>query len=101
MGVWRLFPAAGHPLYPELGGRGIGIVGIGRIGREVAKLTGAFGMRRIGVDVVQIPLDVQESTGLDWVGDLSQLDRLLHESDFVVIATTLNESSRGLIDAER
>ena len=100
-GVWRLFPATGHPNYPELGGRTIGIVGLGRIGREVAKLAGAFGMRRIGVDVVQIPQEVQDLVGLAWVGDLSELDRLLHESDFVVIATTLNESSRGLFDAER
>jgi phosphoglycerate dehydrogenase-like enzyme len=101
MGVWRLFPATGHPMYPELGGRTVGIVGLGRIGRDVAKLTGALGMRRIGVDVAPVPPAVQESVGLDWVGDLSQLDALLHESDFVVIATTLNESSRGMIDAER
>jgi phosphoglycerate dehydrogenase-like enzyme len=100
-GVWRLFPAAGHPNYPELGGRTVGIVGLGRIGREVARMAGAFGMRRIAVDVAEIPRDVQEAIGLAWVGDASQLDRLLNESDFVVIATTLNESSRGLIDAER
>ncbi|HZO32652.1 MAG TPA: 2-hydroxyacid dehydrogenase [Chloroflexota bacterium] len=100
-GVWRLFPAAGHPNYPELGSRTVGIVGLGRIGREVAKLAGAFGMRRIGVDVVQIPQEIQDLAGLAWVGDLSELDRLLHESDFVVIATTLNESSRSLFDAER
>jgi phosphoglycerate dehydrogenase-like enzyme len=101
MGVWRLFPAVGHPMYPELGRRTLGIVGLGRIGREVAKLSGAFGMRRIGVDIAPPPPDVQDSLGLDWAGDLSQLDRLLTESDFVVIATALNESSRGLIDAER
>ncbi len=100
-GVWSLFPATGHPNYPELGGKTIGIVGLGRIGREVATLTGAFGVRRIGVDVAEIPPEVRASVGLDWVGDLKQLDRLLNESDFVVIATTLNESSRGLFDAER
>jgi phosphoglycerate dehydrogenase-like enzyme len=100
-GVWSLFPAAGHPNYPELGGKTIGIVGLGRIGREVARLTGAFGMRRIGVDIVEIPSEVRASIGMDWVGDLTQLDRLLNESDFVMIGTTLNESSRGLIDAER
>ena len=100
-GIWRLFPAAGHPNYPELGSRTVGIVGLGRIGREVSRLAGAFGMRRIAVDVAAIPRDVQEAIGLAWVGDASQLDRLLNESDFVVIATTLNESSRGLLDAER
>jgi phosphoglycerate dehydrogenase-like enzyme len=100
-GNWRLFPATGHPMYPELGGRTVGIIGLGRIGREVAKLTGAFGMRRIGVDALPVPPEAQQSIGLDWVGDVSQIDRLLREADFVVIATTLNESSRGLIDAER
>jgi phosphoglycerate dehydrogenase-like enzyme len=101
MGVWRLFPAVGHPLYPELGGRTIGIVGLGRIGRAVAKLAAAFEMRRIAVDVAPVPDELREPLGLDSFGDLGQLDRLLAESDFVVIATTLNESSRGLFDADR
>lgn len=73
-GVWRLFPAAGHPNYAELGVRTVGIVGLGRLGREIAKLAGAVGMRRIGVDVAEIPRDVQEAIGLAWVGDASQLD---------------------------
>ena len=55
MGVWRLFPAAGHPIIPSLAAETIGIVGLGRIGREVATLAGAFKMRRIGVDVVRCP----------------------------------------------
>ena len=100
MGIWRLFPAVGHPAYPELGGRTIGIVGLGRIGCAVARLAGAFGMRRIGVDVVPISPGVRESLGLDFAGDPSQLGRLLAESDFVVLATTLNDSSRELIDRE-
>jgi phosphoglycerate dehydrogenase-like enzyme len=101
LGVWRLFPAVGHPLYPELGGRTIGIVGLGRIGRAVAKLAGAFEMRRVAVDVVPIPADDRASLGLDFAGGPDQLDRLLAESDFVVVATTLNDSSRGMLDARR
>ena len=101
MGVWRLFPAVGHPLYPELGSRTIGIVGLGRIGRAVAKLAAAFDMRRIAVDVAPIQPELSAPLGLDSLGDLGQLDRLLAESDFVVIATTLNDSSRGLFSADR
>src|SRR5687768_13975127 len=63
MGVWRLFPAVGHPLYPELGGRTIGMVGLGRIGRAVAKLAGAFEMRRVAVDVEPIPADDRAALG--------------------------------------
>jgi phosphoglycerate dehydrogenase-like enzyme len=101
MGVWRLFPAVGHPLYPELGGRTMGIVGLGRIGRAVAKLAGAFGMRRIGVDLQPISEEARRAAGLEQADGLDGLDALLAESDFVVIATTLGESSRGLFDAAR
>src|SRR5918998_1443622 len=101
MGIWRLFPAIGHPLYPELGGQTIGIVGLGRIGRAVARLAGAFGMRRLGVDVNPPSDQDRRALGLDRADDLAGLDRMLAESDFVVIATTLGASSRGLFDAER
>ena len=38
---------------------------------------------------------------LDWLGTPADLDRLLGESDFVLIACDLNEATRGLIDAAR
>jgi phosphoglycerate dehydrogenase-like enzyme len=101
MGVWRLFPAMGHPPYKELGDQTIGIVGLGRIGRAVARLAGAFGMRRIGVDALPISDDTRTSLGLDAVWDVSELDRLLAESDFVVVAVPFDESTRGLFDARR
>jgi phosphoglycerate dehydrogenase-like enzyme len=94
---WRLFPAVGHPLYPELGGRTIGLIGLGRIGRAVAELAGAFRMRRIGVDVNPPPAEVQARLGLAWVGTDASLDRLLGESDFVVVAVPLNEETRGML----
>jgi phosphoglycerate dehydrogenase-like enzyme len=96
---WRHFPAVGHPLYPELGGRTIGLIGLGRIGRAVAELAGAFRMRRIGVDANPPSADVQARLGLAWVGTDASLDRLLDESDFVVVAVPLNESTRGMLGA--
>jgi phosphoglycerate dehydrogenase-like enzyme len=101
MGVWRKFPAVGHPFYPELGGQTIGIVGLGRVGRTVARLASAFSMRRVGIDALPVADDTRASLGLDWAGGVDQLDRLLAESDFVVIATPLEDSTRSMFDARR
>jgi phosphoglycerate dehydrogenase-like enzyme len=101
MGVWRYFPAAGHPLYPELGGRTIGLVGLGRIGRAVCRLAGAFGMRRIGVDARPVPADAAAAAGLAWAGGPDALDRLLAEADFVVLAVPYDAATKGMIDAAR
>jgi len=100
-GDWRLFPALGHPLYPELGGRTLGIVGLGRIGTAVARLAGAFGMRRRAVDLRPIGEEERAGLGLEWSGGMDQLDRLLVESDFVVLAVPFDEATRGLIGARR
>ncbi len=60
----------------------LGVVGVGHIGSEILRRASAFGMRVIGVDV-----QPREVPGvLEEVWDLSQLPRLLGESDFVVIA---------------
>lgn len=67
----------------ELGGRTLGIVGYGRIGREVAARAGAFGMSVI-------------HTGRD--ADAMPLDRLLSLADVVSIHVPLTDATRHLID---
>jgi phosphoglycerate dehydrogenase-like enzyme len=102
MGIWRYFPAIGqHPFYKELGGQTIGLIGLGRIGREVARLAAAFSMRRIAVDVDPRAREAGRALGLDVVGTLDDLGRLLAESDFVVLTLPLANETRGLIDRER
>lgn len=101
MGVWRMFPAIGYPFYPELGGRTLGIVGLGRIGRAVARLATAFDMQILAIDAAPIPAALCQSLGLRLAGGASDLDHLLTESDFVVIAAPLDTSTRSLFDARR
>ncbi len=74
-----------------------GIVGVGRIGRQVARRAAAFGSRLLGNDIVEIPAEVLTATGMESVG----LEELLSASDIVSLNCDLNPFSRGLIDADR
>lgn len=81
----------------ELLGKTVGIIGYGRIGREVAHRAAAFGMRTIAVSrtVAETPAP------LDWLGGMARLDELVGESDYVLVALPLNEETRDLFDAAR
>jgi D-3-phosphoglycerate dehydrogenase len=74
-----------------------GIVGVGRIGRQVARRVASFGGRLLGNDIVPIPQEVLRETGLR----STALEELLAESDVVSLNCDLNPTSRGLINAGR
>ena len=74
----------------------LGIVGLGTIGKEVAKRGKAFGMRLLAFDLVQDPKFAEEQ-GIAYV----PLEDLLRQSDFVSIHCFLNEATRHLVNAER
>ena len=81
----------------EVRGRTIGIVGFGHIGVEVARRAKAFGMKVCGVRRKSMPVPPE----LDWLGQLDDLDHLLAESDFVLVACDLNSVTMGIIDAAK
>ena len=92
-GRWRTW----HPLHylgQDVYGATLGIVGMGRIGFQVAKRSIGFDMKVIYHDVVR--QDRYESE-LDM--EYVDMDTLLARSDFVSLHTVLNESTRHLIDA--
>lgn len=60
----------------------LGVVGLGAIGKEVARRAGAFGMRVVAVDPQ--PQEKPQSVAELWTPE--ELPRLLGESDFVVVA---------------
>ena len=80
----------------DLDGKTLGVVGLGTIGKEVAKRAKAFGMRLLAFDLVQ-DLPFAEGQGIAYVS----LEDLLRQSDFVSIHCFLNEATRHLINAER
>ena len=78
-----------------LGEKTLGVVGVGHIGRAVARRAKAFGMTLLGCDPVRPPEDFLKETGLKLVS----FDELLAASDFVSLNCDLNPASNGLMNA--
>jgi lactate dehydrogenase-like 2-hydroxyacid dehydrogenase len=82
-------------LGPDVHGATIGIVGFGRIGREVAKRARGFDMRILYHDVNRASPEDEAALGAEH----AELAQLLRESDFVSLHVNLTEETRGLLDA--
>ena len=79
----------------ELHGKTVGIVGIGHIGAEAGRLAKAFGCRVIATR--RSATAVTSEPYADEVLPASELDRLLRESDYVVLSMPLTPETRGMI----
>jgi len=77
-----------------LRGRTLGILGLGRIGLETARLLQPFGARLVACDPHASPRLARASNV-----ELVSLARLLSESDELVVAAALTEKTRGLLGA--
>lgn len=82
-----------HPLI-ELSGKTMGIVGFGRIGRAVAKLAVAFGMKVLAFDRCQNP--AFESDGVRY----ADLDELYAHSDVISLHCPLFPETEKMINAD-
>lgn len=79
----------------ELGRTTVGLVGLGGIGCEVAKLARPFGPRIVAV---RRRPNAEPVDGVEVLGGLEALPRLLSVSDFVVLALPLTVQTEALID---
>ncbi|GHO92423.1 hydroxyacid dehydrogenase [Reticulibacter mediterranei] len=79
----------------ELGEQTIGIIGLGHIGRRVAQLAAAFGMRVLATRHSTRSGDT--APDVDRLYPLSQLHELLHQCDYVVLAVPLTPETELLI----
>jgi D-3-phosphoglycerate dehydrogenase len=76
----------------ELAGKTLGVIGYGRIGRLVAHVALAFGMRVLAHDIVT---PEQIEPGVRW----TSLEALVSDSDFVSLHVPLTPQTRGLVSA--
>jgi len=80
----------------DVHGQVLGIFGLGRIGRAVARrASGGFGMRVIYHSSRRLPAEQEQELGVGWV----ELDELLSTSDFLSLHGPLTEQTRHVIDA--
>lgn len=79
----------------DVNGATLGIVGFGRIGREMAKRARGFGMRVLYYDVHPATQEEEAALGAESVA----MDQLLAESDFVSLHTNLSPETQHLLDA--
>jgi Lactate dehydrogenase and related dehydrogenases len=97
----RIFKDEGLKPNEDLGTRGrelkdkkLGVVGAGRIGKELLKRAKPFGMELLAFDPYEDP-EAAEEIGYSYVG----LEKLLEEADIVSINCPLNDSTKGLISS--
>jgi phosphoglycerate dehydrogenase-like enzyme len=96
-GIWESQWAVGAPpppVWPELAGKTLGILGYGRIGQGVARRARAFDM-----EICAIRRDVAQSgeDELALLGGLEIVDEVLERSDYLVISLPVTPETRGLI----
>jgi phosphoglycerate dehydrogenase-like enzyme len=90
--------ASGQPGVRDFAGATVGLIGAGSIGREVARLASALGMK-----VVAVRHDVSRGAPehIERVYGMSDIGKLLGESDYVVLAVPVTPQTIGLMSAER
>ncbi len=75
-----------------LHGKTLGILGLGNVGREIARIGKCFGMR-----IYAINRSGKTTMDIDFIGTPKDLDFVLRNSDIVVISLPLNKYTRGII----
>lgn len=86
------------PLWPELGGKTLGILGFGHIGEALAHRAKAFDMT---VCAIRRKAQPDPPEGVAFVGGPSRLDDVLRQSDFLAITLALSPETRGMLDERR
>jgi len=96
-GSWEKTGTLSDPksMHGEVFGKVLGIIGYGQIGIETAIRAKSLGMKTYGINRTE---KKNTSQYLDWHGSLGELDFILKESDYLVLACDLNESTKGLIN---
>jgi phosphoglycerate dehydrogenase-like enzyme len=93
-GTWRVGNPADVRVY-EMGNRRLGIIGLGNIGKKVARRAKAFDTRVQYYDIRRLSEHEEDALGVRFV----LFDELLRTSDIVSLHVPLDDSTRNLIGA--
>uniref|UniRef100_A0A8D0CDN0 D-3-phosphoglycerate dehydrogenase n=1 Tax=Scleropages formosus TaxID=113540 RepID=A0A8D0CDN0_SCLFO len=88
-GKWERKKFMGSELY----GKVLGIIGLGRIGKEVATRMQSFGMKTIGYDPITPP-----EVSATWGVEQMSLEQLWPQCDYITVHTPLMPSTTGLLN---
>jgi phosphoglycerate dehydrogenase-like enzyme len=94
-GSWRRM--MGESRYYELAGKTVGIVGMGKIGQEVARRLAGWSTNLIYYDVFRRNADEEKALGVEFV----PLDDLFARADVVTLHTPLMAETERLVNADR
>jgi glyoxylate reductase len=94
---WKSGWAEGQILGEEVSGATLGVIGLGRIGGEVARRARAFDMRVLYTQRHRLPPEDEQRHGVDY----RPLDALLSEADVVTLHVPITDETRGFIDERR
>ncbi|HUH97444.1 MAG TPA: phosphoglycerate dehydrogenase [Anaerolineales bacterium] len=90
LGRWEKIPGKALSEYT------LGVIGVGNIGKAVTRRARAFGMQVLGNDIIEVDHVFIAESGIEMTG----LEHLLSNSDFVSVHCDLNPTSRHLIGSK-
>ena len=89
-GEWKKIPGK------TLSEMTLGVIGVGNIGKAVTRRAKAFGMKVYGTDIIDVDHVFVSETGIE----ITNLETLLSNSDFVSVNCDLNPTSHHLINSD-
>jgi len=95
MGKWHGFSTKEPTI--QLQGKSLGIVGLGSIGWEIAKISHTLGMKVFALKRKIEGKDLEKKNILEFLGEKKDLGKVIKESDFIVVAVPLTRETKGLI----
>ncbi|MBM4442527.1 MAG: 2-hydroxyacid dehydrogenase [Candidatus Rokubacteria bacterium] len=93
-GKWRVGDLDGNRLF-ELEGKTLGIVGLGNIGKKVARRAQAFGMSVIYYDIVRLTEEQEDALGVRF----ALFDEVMRKADVVSLHTPLSPLTQNMMNA--
>ena len=95
LGKWHGFSTKEPTV--QLQGKNLGIIGLGSIGWEIAKIGHALGMKVFALKRKIEERDLKKKNILEFLGEKKDLEKVIKKSDFIVVAVPLTKETRGLI----